>query len=253
MLDCCIRLHLLGGPNKLSVESISDELLFIEELFFSLHSFPCRCFSWRFPHSLCTDSFRFLKSLINNGTRDDRPVTVFHHETENRSENGEEVLEKQTGSKRREKQSGGKAGGRPASEPEAQPEEANAESTEKGENDQSQAEGEEKLMEVDVNSDVMNQTDEQKSTEDCLTAGSGEDPAKEEPAGGAASSDAAPRVSEDPPDVSDMLQFSLDSPGGACVVSLSLMSLGLLSVYMSIPKQMVVVDSNLVDNDVVKR
>ncbi|XP_040001751.1 general transcription factor 3C polypeptide 1 [Xiphias gladius] len=211
-----------------------------------------RCFSWRFPHSLCTDSFRFLKSLINNGTRDDRPVTVFHHETENRSENGEEVLEKQTGSKRREKQSGGKAGGRPASEQEAQPEEANAESTEKGENDQSQAEGEEKLMEVDVNSDVMNQTDEQKSTEDCLTAGSGEDPAKEEPAGGAASSDAAPRVSEDPPDVSDMLQFSLESPGGACVVSLSLMSLGLLSVYMSIPKQMVVVDSNLVDNDVVK-
>uniref|UniRef100_A0A3B4UME3 Ral transcription factor IIIC subunit 1 n=1 Tax=Seriola dumerili TaxID=41447 RepID=A0A3B4UME3_SERDU len=90
-----------------------------------------RCFSWRFPHSLCTDSFRFLRNIINNGTRDDRPLT-------------------------------------------------------------------------------------------------------------------------DPPDVSDMLQFSLDSPGGACVISLSLMSLGLLSVYVSIPKQMVVVDSNLVDNDVLR-
>uniref|UniRef100_A0A4W6DK61 Uncharacterized protein n=1 Tax=Lates calcarifer TaxID=8187 RepID=A0A4W6DK61_LATCA len=51
---------------------------------------------------------------------------------------------------------------------------------------------------------------------------------------------------------SDQSVFSLDSPGGACVVSLSLMSLGLLSVHVSIPKQMVVVDSNLVDNDVVK-
>uniref|UniRef100_A0A3Q3AAB1 Ral transcription factor IIIC subunit 1 n=1 Tax=Kryptolebias marmoratus TaxID=37003 RepID=A0A3Q3AAB1_KRYMA len=60
------------------------------------------------------------------------------------------------------------------------------------------------------------------------------------------------RASEDPPDVSDMLRFSLNSPGGACVASLSLMSLGLLSVFVSIPKQIVVVDSNLVDNDVAK-
>lgn len=57
----------------------------------------------------------------------------------------------------------------------------------------------------------------------------------------------------EPPDVSDMLQFSLDSPGGACVAALSLISLGLLSVFMSIPKQMVVVDSTLVDSEVVKR
>uniref|UniRef100_A0A7N6FIA8 General transcription factor IIIC subunit 1 n=1 Tax=Anabas testudineus TaxID=64144 RepID=A0A7N6FIA8_ANATE len=90
-----------------------------------------RCFSWRFPHSLCTDSFQFLRNLINNGTRDDRSVTAFYHETENRS-------------------------------------------------------------------------------------------------------------------------VSLDSPGGACLVCLSLMSLGLLSVYISIPRQMVVVDSNLVDKDVAK-
>uniref|UniRef100_A0A7N6A9M9 B-block binding subunit of TFIIIC domain-containing protein n=1 Tax=Anabas testudineus TaxID=64144 RepID=A0A7N6A9M9_ANATE len=96
-----------------------------------------RCFSWRFPHSLCTDSFQFLRNLINNGTRDDRSVTAFYHETENRSVNGED-------------------------------------------------------------------------------------------------------------------EVSLDSPGGACLVCLSLMSLGLLSVYISIPRQMVVVDSNLVDKDVAK-
>ncbi|KAK5899005.1 hypothetical protein CesoFtcFv8_008527 [Champsocephalus esox] len=49
-----------------------------------------------------------------------------------------------------------------------------------------------------------------------------------------------------------MLQFCMESPGGASGVCLSLMSLGLLSVFMSIPKQVVVVDSNLVDSDVVK-
>lgn len=58
--------------------------------------------------------------------------------------------------------------------------------------------------------------------------------------------------SVDPPDVTDMLHFSLDLPGGACVATLSLMSLGLVSVYLSIPKQMVVVDSTLVDSDAVK-
>lgn len=59
-------------------------------------------------------------------------------------------------------------------------------------------------------------------------------------------------AAEELPDVSDMLLFTLDSPGGACAVSLSLMCLGLLSVHISIPKQIVVVDSTLVDNDAVK-
>uniref|UniRef100_A0A3Q2Z6C9 B-block binding subunit of TFIIIC domain-containing protein n=1 Tax=Hippocampus comes TaxID=109280 RepID=A0A3Q2Z6C9_HIPCM len=49
---------------------------------------------------------------------------------------------------------------------------------------------------------------------------------------------------------SGMMRFHLDSVGGACLVALTLMSLGLLSVHMSIPKKMVVVDSNLVDSDV---
>ncbi|KAK7929622.1 hypothetical protein WMY93_006017, partial [Mugilogobius chulae] len=48
-------------------------------------------------------------------------------------------------------------------------------------------------------------------------------------------------------DVSDMMPFTLEHPGGACVAAISLMSLGLLSVHLSIPKQMVVVDSTLVD------
>uniref|UniRef100_A0A8D3E5A1 B-block binding subunit of TFIIIC domain-containing protein n=1 Tax=Scophthalmus maximus TaxID=52904 RepID=A0A8D3E5A1_SCOMX len=57
------------------------------------------------------------------------------------------------------------------------------------------------------------------------------------------------RPVKEPPDVSDMLGFGMDSTGGACMASLSLMSLGLLNVFMSIPKRMVVVDSNLLDKD----
>ncbi|XP_044044024.1 general transcription factor 3C polypeptide 1 [Siniperca chuatsi] len=214
-----------------------------------------RLFSCRFPHSLCTDSFRFLRSLINYRMGDERPVTTFYHETENRSENGEEVMERRARSERKKKLSEGKEGGRPVSKPEVLQEKANSDSTKEGENNQGKVEGEEKLMEVDMNNEkteVTSKADEQKNPEDCFTVGFGEDPSSREPPGVAATSHTALQASEEPPDVSDMLRFSLDSPGGACVVSLSLMSLGLLSVYISIPKQMVVVDSNLVDNDVVK-
>ncbi|XP_041790222.1 general transcription factor 3C polypeptide 1 [Chelmon rostratus] len=196
-----------------------------------------RCFSWRFPHTLCSDSFRFLKSLLNNGMGD-RPATTFYHETDVRSENGEDLMERGTGSQRKKKLSEVKEDGRPVSEPDSQPEKANSESSKEGENDQRKVEG------------------EQRNADKSITAGSGEDPSSREQTDDrlpkAATSNTAARASEEPPDVSDMLQFSLDSPGGACVIALSLMSLGLLSVHLSIPKQIVVVDSNLVDNDVVK-
>ncbi|XP_066516426.1 general transcription factor 3C polypeptide 1-like [Hoplias malabaricus] len=55
-----------------------------------------------------------------------------------------------------------------------------------------------------------------------------------------------------PGDVEDMLTFPIDAPGGASLCCLSLMTLGLLSVDVSIPQQVVVVDSTLVDSEVVK-
>ncbi|XP_059189576.1 general transcription factor 3C polypeptide 1 [Centropristis striata] len=199
-----------------------------------------RCFSWRFPHSLCTDAFRFLRGLIDNGASDDRPLTLFYHETENRSENGDEESVKKTGSEKKKKQSAKtEDGGKMASEAEVQAEQANGDSTKGAEDDQSKTGGEEKLMEENKEkTEAASKADEQKTQEDSLASGPGEDPSSRE------------ETREE--DVSDMLRFPLDSPGGSCVVALSLMSLGLLSVYTSIPKQMVVVDSNLVDNDVVK-
>nr|XP_044987786.1 general transcription factor 3C polypeptide 1 [Jaculus jaculus] len=54
----------------------------------------------------------------------------------------------------------------------------------------------------------------------------------------------------DPP--SDLVTFSLDSPGGYCVTILALFSLGLLSVDVRIPEQIVVVDSSMVESEVMK-
>ncbi|CAL1600805.1 unnamed protein product [Knipowitschia caucasica] len=125
-----------------------------------------RCFSWRFPQVLCTDSFRFVRDLLSLPRGDHHPVTYFHQETENRAPDGE-LLERK--------------------------------------------------------------------------------PSIEDQSG---TSEAEGILSE--PDVSDMMHFSLELPGGACAAALSLLSLGLLSVHLSIPKQMVVVDSTLVDSDTVK-
>ncbi|XP_041838036.1 general transcription factor 3C polypeptide 1-like [Melanotaenia boesemani] len=200
-----------------------------------------RCFSWRFPPSLCTDSFCFLRNLITSGTGDERPVTTFYHESEIRSQNGKEVLERKADSARKEKQSGGKEDCR-------QPEVVDIDSTK--DSSHRTMEGEDKLMESDVNNEKtegMSKLEQHKKPESSLISGSVDASAsKEQP------DKHPPDVSESSPDVSDMLQFSLNSPGGACVVCLGLMTLGLLNVHLSIPKQIVVVDSNLVDNDVTK-
>lgn len=140
---------------------------------------------------------------------------------------------------------------------------AGEESTTEVNNSQSIMQGEEKPVESDgkiESTDEKITLDEQKIPECSAQSGADDgsssreqtdDHVPEEPEEApAAKPGAAP---QDPPDLSDMLKFSLNNPGGACVVSLSLMTLGLLSVHVSIPKQIVVVDSSLVDNEVVKR
>ncbi|XP_051993132.1 general transcription factor 3C polypeptide 1 isoform X3 [Xyrauchen texanus] len=53
-------------------------------------------------------------------------------------------------------------------------------------------------------------------------------------------------------DTQGMLQFPMDAPGGACACCLSLMTLGLLSVDVSIPQQIVIIDSSMIDHDMLK-
>ncbi|NWH66888.1 TF3C1 factor, partial [Geococcyx californianus] len=49
-----------------------------------------------------------------------------------------------------------------------------------------------------------------------------------------------------------MVAFPMDGPGGQCVAMLSLFSLGLISVNVRIPEQIIVVDSTMVENEVIK-
>ncbi|KFW07231.1 General transcription factor 3C polypeptide 1, partial [Fulmarus glacialis] len=49
-----------------------------------------------------------------------------------------------------------------------------------------------------------------------------------------------------------MIAFPMDGPGGQCVAMLSLFSLGLVTVNVRIPEQIVVVDSTMVENEVIK-
>uniref|UniRef100_A0A8D2NEK8 Ral transcription factor IIIC subunit 1 n=1 Tax=Zonotrichia albicollis TaxID=44394 RepID=A0A8D2NEK8_ZONAL len=49
-----------------------------------------------------------------------------------------------------------------------------------------------------------------------------------------------------------MVAFPMDGPGGQCVAMLSLFSLGLLAVHVRIPEQIIVVDSSMVENEVIK-
>ncbi|XP_069761563.1 general transcription factor 3C polypeptide 1 isoform X2 [Narcine bancroftii] len=58
---------------------------------------------------------------------------------------------------------------------------------------------------------------------------------------------------KDAPVEGDMVTYPLDGNGGYCVATISLFILGLLSFHVSIPEQIVVVDSTLVDNEVMKR
>ncbi|XP_026121047.1 general transcription factor 3C polypeptide 1 [Carassius auratus] len=61
-----------------------------------------------------------------------------------------------------------------------------------------------------------------------------------------------PDTEEDEDETQGMLQFPMDAPGGASACCLTLMTLGLLSVDVSIPQQIVVVDSTMMDSEVVK-
>ncbi|KAM8878595.1 general transcription factor 3C polypeptide 1 [Spinachia spinachia] len=203
------------------------------------HSYH-RCFSWRFPHSLVNNSLRFLRGLISNGTGDDRPAVEFFHETTNRSPTGEVVTEKNT-------RRGKKDGAGPEGEPEEQPQ-TSADATKEGGEGRVDARGAEEAMEASGE-----KTEEQQAA--AIKADDQQTPAESLPAEdrpGEELADDAPPTGEESPDVSDMMFFSMDSAAGGCAVSLSLMSLGLLSVLVSIPKQMVVVDSNLLDTSLVK-
>lgn len=169
------------------------------------------------------------------GKGDTQPVLTFYNETEKRSASGEEEVRRPKNKQQREENVDGAA----ARDPDVRPEEAAA-AEKRGEEGDVDVDGE-----VDKDEGGHRRKMDENQTETVSREGlSGEDKdSKTEEA-----------FSQNLPDLLDMmLRFPTEAPGGFCMAAVSLMSVGLLNVYLSIPKQMVVVDSNLVDKDLVKR
>ncbi|XP_029595696.1 general transcription factor IIIC subunit 1 [Salmo trutta] len=214
------RISQLCGPNK-------NRALPILPMSYQLSQSYYRCFTWRLPTGLCTEVFDFMQALSRNGTGDNHPSTAFIHEGEEKKKR--ESMEKERGEERR------------GEEEREQYEDMEAE--ERGKN----TENEDKA--------AQNQAEEQVSSFTIHGVEStSRDPAScrltqtEEPESGT-----APGLGPSLPlDLTEMLQFPLESPGGATLACLSLMTLGLLSVHVSIPEHIVVLDSTMVDNEVVK-
>uniref|UniRef100_A0A8C4Z2P4 B-block binding subunit of TFIIIC domain-containing protein n=1 Tax=Gadus morhua TaxID=8049 RepID=A0A8C4Z2P4_GADMO len=67
------RVHKAYGPKK-------NRALPILPMSYQLSQTYYKCFTWRFPTSLCTDAFRFLRALRDNGTGDAHKITSFYNE-----------------------------------------------------------------------------------------------------------------------------------------------------------------------------
>ncbi|XP_056136206.1 general transcription factor 3C polypeptide 1-like [Lampris incognitus] len=252
------RVNKATGPKK-------NRALPILPMSYQLSQTYYRCFAWRFPFTLCTDVFRFRRTLADKGARDDLPLTAFYHETESRMDERkgltermsekpsqretEEDKERAGDRQRNGGQWEGKQDGRPQEQPGRQTDKENLDTMKEGGVDQSK--GDEEKMVKECSGRTKAKDVHMNPVDSLITTSSEELSTVREPAG-TVTANPSPPLSEENQDVSEMLRFPLDSLGGACATSLSLMTLGLLSVHVSIPKQVVVVDSSMVDNEVVK-
>ncbi|XP_070965407.1 general transcription factor 3C polypeptide 1 [Oncorhynchus clarkii lewisi] len=252
------RISQLCGPNK-------NRALPILPMSYQLSQSYYRCFTWRLPMGLCTEVFDFMQALSENGTGDNHPSTVFIHEGKEKekrestergevgtergevgtergevgTERGEVGMERERGEERSEKN---KERGEEEREKEK---DEDMETEDRGKNTEN-----EQLEENEDNA-AHNQVEEQVSS---FTV-RGVESTSGDPASCPLTQTEEPESGLDPSlplDLTEMLQFSLESPGGATLACLSLMTLGLLSVHVSIPEHIVVLDSTMVDNEVVK-
>uniref|UniRef100_A0AAZ3QDY1 Uncharacterized protein n=1 Tax=Oncorhynchus tshawytscha TaxID=74940 RepID=A0AAZ3QDY1_ONCTS len=215
------RISQLCGPNK-------NRALPILPMSYQLSQSYYRCFTWRLPTGLCTEVFDFMQALSENGTGDNHPSTVFIHEGKEKEkresmERGEVGMER--GAVEREK-------------------DEDMETEDRGKNTENEH------LEENEDNAAHNQAEEQVSS---FTV-HGVESTSGDPASCPLTHTEEPELGLDPSlplDLTEMLQFSLESPGGATLACLSLMTLGLLSVHVSIPEHIVVLDSTMVDNEVV--
>ncbi|XP_062304643.1 general transcription factor 3C polypeptide 1-like isoform X1 [Osmerus eperlanus] len=224
------RINQQGGPKK-------NRALPILPMSYQLSQTYYRCFAWRFPAALCSEAFHFLETLRDNKTTDHRPMTSFHNKTVDRGSGErleEERMEEERDQGRTERTcevKGGEAGGGAGGGGGA-------------------GEGDENTDPENTGKTPEAPNDPETSRDDAPPQPSL--PQTELPVPGPAPA-AGPVESLEPPDEEGMLQFPVGAAGGAVLACLSLMTLGMLSVSVGIPKHIVVVDSSLVDTDSVKR
>ncbi|XP_072514014.1 general transcription factor 3C polypeptide 1 isoform X2 [Salminus brasiliensis] len=181
-----------------------------------------RYFTWRFPSTLCNELYDLLEALRQKGVVD-RPNS-FSFQQEKEVEKARQEMKEKTG------------------EGEKKDDSQNAERRKEVEVDAGRrlSRGDGHQRENSAVDPPVPPGDVKDSAGDAFLA----------PLDDAKGPAVDPLASPD--DVEDMLTFPIDAPGGASLCCLSLMTLGLLTVDVSIPQQVVVVDSTLVDNEVVK-
>ncbi|KAM6972435.1 general transcription factor 3C polypeptide 1 [Aplochiton taeniatus] len=274
------RVSQYDGPKKSRAMPILPMSYQLSQTYFKI-------FTWRFPVALCTDVFDFVETLKGAGAAEDRAVSTFHNEKEERPgvmrerrgeateerqkkrkleeeaarKDGEQQGEEAAGEKRKDDED--EATGEPQkADTEMEDVEVPAEEDPPGDADRDQRKGDEEQSGPGTDVDAQEGTQRTERAMEPSEEGSRGEPSTrdqtegplpdERQSGSGTEPGPAPPASEELQDVSDMLLLSLDTLGGTCVACLSLMTLGRLAVHISIPKQIVVVDSTLVDNDVVK-
>ncbi|XP_036798450.1 general transcription factor 3C polypeptide 1 [Oncorhynchus mykiss] len=250
------RISQLCGPNK-------NRALPILPMSYQLSQSYYRCFTWRLPTGLCTEVFDFMQALSENGTGDNHPSTVFIHEGKEKRESmerGEVGMERgEVGMERGEvgmervgmERERGEERSEENMDKERGEEEREKEKDEDMETEDRGKNTENEQLEENEDNAAHNQVEEQVS----YFTVRGVESTSGDPASCPLTQTEEPELGLDPSlplDLTEMLQFSLESPGGATLACLSLMTLGLLSVHVSIPEHIVVLDSTMVDNEVVK-
>ncbi|XP_062389121.1 general transcription factor 3C polypeptide 1 [Sardina pilchardus] len=192
-----------------------------------------KVFTWRFPAAMFTEAYDHLEKLIQAGGVD-QPNAIYVQPKESEQE---------------KERAGEEEAAAAVAEVKKRAEEEKDKQMETEEEDEMRKEG------ADPPADTQEKAPSETPGGASLTPG---------PESGSGSGSGAPRQppSENPsqPDMllsaenlEGMALFPLDAPGGACMACLSLITLGLLAVDVSIPEQIVVVDSNMLDSEVVKR
>ncbi|XP_073716207.1 general transcription factor 3C polypeptide 1 isoform X4 [Misgurnus anguillicaudatus] len=200
-------------------------------------------FTWRFPSTIFNDAYDLLTALCE-GSRSDRSSSFsFQKDPESeRDASGDkdrEQIEEERAQERVEEQAQERV--------EEQAQERVGEQAQERVEEQAQERVEEQAEER-VEEDEQERVEEDEQARERAE----EDEQAREWAEERVEEQVQERAEAPPADSQDMLPLSMDAPGGVSACCLTLMTLGLLTVDVTIPQQIVIINSNMVDREMVK-